>query len=448
MKIFIVGAGEVGTHLAKMLSKEEHDIILMDEKSTALEFAYDNNLEIMPIVGNPTSKQQLEMAGVEGSELFVAVLPEESRNLIACMLATQIGAHKAIARVSNSEYQSPENREYFGSLGVDDMVCPEALASKEIAAGLMIPWTRQYWSFFGGKLEMLAVQVLASSPLIDRPLLELKEHNEKYFHIVAILRDDETIIPTGQDVVKEDDIVFATTAPEHREQLRKSCGQEDVEVRRVIIMGGSRIAVRTARLLPSDWSIKIIERNYEKCVRLSEIVPENTLIIHGDGRDPELLRLEGLTKSQAFLALTSNSESNMLATLNAKRMGVYRSVAQIENIDYLDIAYQMGIGNLINRKLIAASSIFRYLLNADVTNAKTLTIGQNDILEVTIQEGSRLTKKPVKDLRLPRGVTFGGMMRDQEVCLVEGDTHFRAGDVVMVFSAQLSADALAKIIGK
>lgn len=444
MKIFIVGAGEVGTHLAKMLSKEYHDIILMDEEQERLSFAYDNNVEVLPRVGNPTSQRELKAAGAGESELFVAVLPEESRNIIACMLATQLGAKQTIARVSNSEYQQKDHLEYFRSLGIDDMVCPEALAAREIAAGLELPWTNQYWSLFSGKLELLAVRILSDSPLEGKKLLELGNLSEKYFHLVAIVRDGETIIPKGEDYVMAGDIVFATTSPQNRNQLRTFCGHPEVSVKRVIIMGGSRIAIRTTQLLPQDWSIKIIEKEYDKCLKLAEITPNNTLIIHGDGREPELLLTEGIKKSQAFLALTSDSENNMLATLNAKRMGVYRSVAQIENTDYLDIANQMGIDNLINRKLIAAASIFRYLLNMDVENAKMLTIGQSDILEIGVKEGTKLTKKPVKEMKLPQGITFGGMMRDGKVELVEGDTHFKAGDVVMIFSTQLPTEVIQK----
>lgn len=446
MKIFIVGAGEVGTHLARMLSRDYHDITLMDENPQRLEFAYDHSIEIMPIVGNPTSAEQLGKAGAGEAELFIGVLPEESQNLIACMLATELGALKTIARVNNSEYQAAPLNEYFAKLGIDDMVCPEALAANEISTSLKLPWTKQYWSFFGGKLEMLAVRIRPASPFIGKQLLELSEVNDKFFHIVAIVRGDDTIIPRGNDRILEEDIVIATLSPKDRKRLQLFCGQEEVEVKKVIIMGGSRIALRTALLLPDEWSVKIIELDYEKCLRLSEVVPENTLIIHGDGRDPELLKAEGLKKSQAFLALTSDSETNMLATLNAKRMGVYRSVAQIENIDYLEIANQMGIGNLINRKLIAAASIFRYLLNADNANAKTLTLGQSDVLEVTIKEGSKLTKHKVSEMKLPSGVTFGGLMRGENVTLVSGETHFQAGDVVMIFSSRIRANEMGKLL--
>lgn len=447
MRIFIAGAGEVGTHLAKLLSRENHDIVLMDQDPDRVEFAYDNSLEIMPVVGSPTSVQDLSHANAGKSELFIAVTPEESSNIVSCMLASKLGAAKTMARINNSEYQQPESIEYFKALGIDDMVYPESLASQEIVSSLKLPWTKQYWSIFDGHLDLVAVRVGPYSPLTGKKLMELSALEQKLFHIVSIIRDDETIIPTGEDVIHVNDIVLVTTEPQKLDTVRRYCGQQEIEVRKVIIMGGSRIAVRTAEHLPHDWSIKIIEKDYEKCKRLSEIVSENTLIIHGDGRDADLLRSEGIRSTQAFLSLTSNSESNMIATLNAKRLGVPRTVAQIENIDYLDMANQMGIGNLINKKIIAAAAIFRHLLQVDISSAKTLSVGQGDVLELQVKEGSRITKDQVRHLRLPRTVTLGGLMRDGKVMLVEGNTQIQAGDSVMVFSMDTPTAQIIKFFG-
>lgn len=444
MRIFIAGAGEVGTHLAKLLSHENHDIILMDEDSEKVEFAYDNSLEIMPVVGVPTSISQLKAAGAGSAELFIAVTPEESQNIVACMLASKLGALKTMARINNSEYQRPENINYFHSLGINAMVYPEALAADEIHAGLRLPWTRQYWTLFGGKLNMVAVRVGPESPLVGKKLLELGELDQKIFHVLAIVHDGMTMIASGADVIQANDIIYVTAEPSKLDEVRRYCGQEVINVQKIIIMGGSRIALKTIERLPSDLNIKLIEKDYEKCKKLSEIVPGNALVIHGDGRDPDLLKSEGIKNTQAFLALTSNSESNMLATLNAKRLGVPRSVAQIENIDYLDIASQMGIGNLINKKLIAAAFIFRHLLQVDVSNAKTLAIGKGDVFEIIVSPNSRVTKRSVRELKLPTSMTLGGVMRGGEVSLVSGDTQIQAGDVVMVFSTNISINHVMK----
>ena len=434
MKILIAGAGEVGTHLAELLATEAHDITLMDDSTERLAFVYDDGLEVLPVVGLPTSFDDLRRAGADKADLFIAVTPAESANIIASMLAKKLGAKKTLARINNSEYLLDHNRTYLESLGIDDMIYPESLAARQITDGLSLPWSKQYWRFFGGRLVMVAVRVVEASPLINKKLLELAELSEKIFHIVAIVRGSRTIIPRGNDEIEEGDVLFVTTDQANLNHVREYCGQEDVKVKRVIIMGGSRIAIKSAQYLPRDLNVKIIEKDYEKCKKLAEVVPDNTLIIHGDGRDPDLLIDEGIKKTQAFLALTSTSESNMLATINAKRLGVPLSVAQIENIDYLDIANEMHIGNLINKKLITAAVIYRYLLNVDLSDAKTLSIGQGDVLEIHVREKSRVTQATVSELHIPAGVTLGGLMRDGEMMLVEGKTEIVAGDTVMVFT--------------
>lgn len=434
MKVLIAGAGEVGTHLAKLLSHESHDITIMDESSENLEFALNDGLEIMTYVGIPTSFDALKAAGAADCDLFIGVTPEESSNIIACILATKLGAKQTLARINNSEYLKPQNRAYLKDLGVDDMIYPEALAATQIAESLSLPWSKQYWQFFNGKLVLVATRVVNSSPLIGKKLLELSDLSEKLFHIVAIVRSSHTIIPRGGDTIERDDVLFVTVRPKDLNQVREYCGQDEIKLKRVIIMGGSRIAIKTSQALPKDIYVKIIEKDYEKCKKLAEVVPDNTLIIHGDGRDPDLLIDEGIKKTQAFLALTGTSESNMIATINAKRLGVPLSVAQIENLDYLDIANEMKIGNLINKKLIAAAVIFRYLLKVDVSDSKTLSIGQGEVLEIHVREHSRVTLGQVKELNIPDGVTFGGLMRGGEVMLVEGNTKIIPGDTVMLFT--------------
>lgn len=447
MRILIFGAGEVGTHLAELLSHEDHDIILMDSNPDNLAFAYDNRLEVMPFVGQPNSFNDLMQAGADRADLFIAVTPEESANILACVFATKMGAKKTLARINNGEYFSPAYKSYLESIGVDDMIYPEALASSEIVSSLRLPWAKQYWSFFNDKLDLIAARVTKDSPLIHQQLVKLEKLTEKLFHVIAIVRDHHTIIPRGNDSIEENDILYLTAKPENLDKVRAYCGQKELTVHRVIIMGGSRIAVKTAQALPSHLNIKLIEQDYDKCMKLSEIVPENTLVIHGDGRDPDLLISERIKETEAFLALTSSSESNMLAVLNAKRLGVPISVCQIENLDYIDIANEMRIGNLINRKLLAASNIFRYLLNIDVSNAKTLAIGQGEVLEIRVRENSLITKKPVMELNIPKEITLGGLMRGDNVMLVEGKTEIKPGDMVMAFCHNATANDLNKLFG-
>ena len=431
MKILIAGAGEVGTHLAKMLSKEKHDIILMDSDDDKLAFAH-SGIEILPLTGNPTSLGDLEKAGIGKMDLFISVTPEETANITACILATRMGARKTFARINNYEYLLPKNKEFFERIGIDSMFYPEMLAAKEIVSTIRLPWTRQYWELQGG-LILIGVKIRANAPIVDKYLKELNDFSNKIFHVVAINRDNDTIIPGGEDRIQVGDIVYFTCAKEHIDEIRRQSGKQEPEVRNVLIMGGSRIAVRTSQYLPENIHIKIIETSKEKSVRLSEIVPNNVLIINGDASNADLLMQESIRDVQAFIALTENSSANILACLAAKRFGVQKTIAQIEKIDYIPMADRLDIGSVINKKLIAASHIYQFLLDADVSNVKCLTFANADVAELIARPGSRITRRKVKDLHLPKDMTLGGMIRDGEPMMVDGETQIQAQDHVVVF---------------
>ena len=431
MKIVIAGAGEVGTHLAKMLSQEKQDIILMDPNEERLNFT-NSSLEILPMVGNPTSIQDLEEAGIRKADLFVGVTPEETTNITACLLASKLGAHKTMSRINNYEYLLPKNKELFEKMGISSMIYPEMLAAREIVSAVKHPWTRHYWELFGGALILLGVKIRDNSRMVNKHLFELL-NEQKLYHIVAIKRQNETIIPRGADRIEAGDIVFFTTTKEHLEDVRLHAGKRNPEVKKVIIIGGSRIAIRTSQYLPNNIHVKVIETCKEKSYRIAESVPSNVMIINGDGRDTELLQQEGIQDAQAFVALTENSSTNILACLAAKRAGVFKTIAKIENIDYIPLAENMDISSVINKKLIAASHIYQLLLDADVSNVKCLTFANADVAELVARPNSKITRKQVKDLNLPKDLTLGGMIRDGKPMMVKGDTHIQANDHVVVF---------------
>ena len=430
MKIIIGGAGEVGTHLSKMLAREKQDIILMDQSEERLNFS--SNAEVMTVVGNPTSIQDLQMAGIKNADIFIGVTPEESTNMTACMLATNLGATKTIARVSNEEYFLPKNLEFFEKLGVDSLICPETLAAQEIVSALKKPWTRQWWELCGGALILIGVKVRDNAAIVDKYLYDLSKE-EKIYHIVAIKRDNQTIIPGGKDQVKSGDILFFTTTREHIDVVKNLSGKDDINVNKVTIMGGSQIALKVAEQLPGNLRIKILEKNKGKSFKLAEKVGNNVMIIHGDGRDTDLLTQENIKSCDAFLALTDNSEANVLACLTAKTFGVQKTVAKIENIDYIQMAEKLDIGTVINKKLIAASHIYQFLLDADVSNVKCLAFANADVAELIAHSNSKITRKPVKDLKLPKDMTLGGLIRDGVPQIIEGDTLIQDGDHVVVF---------------
>ena len=443
MKIIIAGAGNVGTHLAKLLSREKQDIILMDddeEKLTAL----SSNFDLLTVTASPSSISGLKEVGVKEADLFIAVTPDESRNMTACMLATNLGAKKTVARIDNYEYLLPKNKEFFQKLGVDSLIYPEMLAAKEIVSSMRMSWVRQWREFCGGALILIGTKMREKAEILNIPLYELGGPNIPY-HVVAIKRGTETIIPRGDDVIKLHDIVYFTTTRKYIPYIRKIAGKEDyADVRNVMIMGGSRIAVRTAQYVPDYMQVKIVDNDINRCNRLTELLDDKTMIINGDGRDMDLLIEEGLKNTEAFVALTGNSETNILACLAAKRMGVEKTVAEVENIDYIGMAESLDIGTVINKKMIAASHIYQMMLDADVSNVKCLTFANADVAEFTVPAGAKITKHFIKDLGLPKGTTIGGMIRNGEGVLVTGDTLIQPGDHVVVFCLSMMIKKIEK----
>lgn len=443
MKIIIAGAGAVGTHLAKLLSGEKQDIILMDENEERLS-RMESNFDLMTVNVSPTSISGLKEAGVAGADLFIAVTPDESRNMTACMLATSLGAKKTVARIDNYEYLLPKHKEFFAKLGVDSLIYPEMLAAKDIVDAVKMSWIRQWWEFAGGALILIGTKMRSTAEILDVPLHELGGRNIP-FHIVAIKRGNDTIIPRGDDTIQLNDIVYFTTTKKYIPYIRKISGKEHyADIRNVMIMGGSRIAVRATQYMPDYMKVKIIESNLSRCNRLTELVDDDVMVINGDGRDMDLLLEEGIKNTEAFVALTDSSETNILACLAAKRMGVTKTVAEVENVDYINMAESLDIGTVINKKFIAASHIYQMMLDADVSNVKCLTIANADVAEFIVKPGSRITKCAIKDMGLPKGATIGGLIRNGEGILVTGNTIVQPDDHVVVFSLEMMIKKLEK----
>lgn len=449
MRIVIAGAGEVGTHLAKMLSTEEQNIILMDPDPKKLE-RLCSRLEILPIEGSPTLLADLERAYVEGADLFVAVTPEESTNVMACMLAKRVGARHTIARISNADYLGSEYSTLMEDLGIDSMIYPEELAANEIAAITENPWARQYLTLFNGALALVAVKVRQGAPIVDRYLREipqlLQKDEEKYFHVVAINRDFSTIIPRGDTHIEVNDLVYFTCAVDHLDIVRRLTGKHSPNVRRVLIMGASPVALRSIEKISPEVKISLIESNKEKCLRLSQTLPSNVEIYHGDGRDPELVQEAGIEDSQVFIALTENSETNVLTCLSAKRFDVYQTIAKEENIDYIPLAYRLDTGTLINKKLLAAGYIYRTLLGLETGQVTCLSlVNKAEVIELVARRDSKIIGQKVKDLQLPHNMTFGGMIRNGRPSMIDGETVLQPYDHVVIFYYDLSLNQLKEL---
>ena len=429
MKIVIAGAGDVGTHLAKMLSGEEQDIIVIDNDESRLASLESYNL--LTVHGSAVSFSTLKSVGMGSCGLFIAVTPFETRNIIACSIAKKLGAKRTVARIDNSEFLRKEHTGYFTSLGVDSLIYPEYLAGKEIVTALRKTWVRNWFELFDGQLIVVGVKIRANSPLCGKRLREVTTVS-RYLHVSAIKRNRETIIPHGDDSVLENDIVYIATMRQYIDHVMTVCGKEDIPVDKVLVMGGGDIAVQLAQMAQDRVSIKIIEEDRELCEKLAESLP-GCSIVCGDARDTDLLEEEGVSDYDVFVALTASSEANILGCMMAKEHGVRKTIAQVENLQFISQAEMLNIGTVINKKPIASSHIFQIMLDNDVTNAKCLALADAEVAEFVVKDGSKVTKSPVKDLRLPYGMTIAGLVRDGHGELVTGNTLLRPGDHIVVF---------------
>lgn len=431
MKVVIAGAGEVGTYLAQMLSNENHDIVLLDDDNQKLE-RIANQIDLLTITGAANSIDDLKSAGIGKADLFIAVTPYESRNVLACILAKDLGAAKTLARINNAEYLRKVNKPKFLEMGVDELIYPETLAAKEIVASVKQPGARVTQEFSGGKLILFGIKIRDNASIVNKTLSDIAQTNTG-FRAVAITRANDTIIPKGKDMILAGDIVYFVTTPNSMLDLYDKAGKEYFGVKNIMFLGGSRIAQKTIEKLQDQFNIKVIEQNKERCQQIADRF-SNILVINGDGRNLELLKEEGIEKMDAFVAVTGNSEANILTCQLAKKMGVKRTVAEIENVDFISLAEQVGIGTVINKKFIAASFIYRFSMTSEISSIKCLSSTDAEVIELIACAGSKATTRTVKDLDFPDNAKIGGIIRGDQGFIATGDTQIKEGDRVVIFA--------------
>lgn len=444
MKIVIAGAFAIGTFLARLLSRNKEELTVIDEDEGRLE-KIGSDYDLLTLQGSPSSVQTLKEAGADHADLFIAVTPNENENINSCIIARALGARKTVAMVNDVEYMECSVHDLYVSLGVDELIYPETLAARDIINGLKMSWVRQRWDVHDGALIMLGIKLREACTILNQPLRDLCGPDDPY-HVVAIKRGEETIIPGGNDELQCYDLAYFMTTREYIPYIRKIVGKETyVDVKDVMFMGGGVTAVRALKTLPKYMRAKVLEVDYARCEQLNQLLTDNTLVINGDARDLSLLTEEGIKSTQAFVALTGNAEANILACLTAKRLGVRKTVAMVENMDYVNMAESLDIGTIINKKAIAASRIYQLMLDADVMNVTFLMSANADVAEFIPKEGSRVTLREVKDLGLPQGTTIGGLVRNGVGMLVSGNTRIQAGDSVVVFCHNINMKKLEKL---
>lgn len=444
MKIIISGAYAIGRYLARLLSHSKEELVVIDIDEDRLA-RIGSDYDLMTLQGSPSSVKVLKQAGIENTDLFIALTPNEEENINSCIIAHALHAKKTVAQVNDEEFMIDSVRDMYRDLGVDQLIYPDILAARDIINGLKMSWVRQRWDVHDGALVMLGIKLREECKVLNQPLYKLCGPEDPY-HIVAIKRGNETIIPGGKDVLECFDLAYFMTTPQYIPYIRKIVGKEKyVDVKNVMFMGGGTTAVRALQNLPKYMGAKIFEVNADRCEELNDLLDSNVLVIHGDARDVSLLIDEGIRNTEAFVALSGNAEANILACLAAKRLGVRKTVAMVENVDYVSMAESLDIGTIINKKAIAAGRIYQLMLDADVLNITFIMSANADVAEFVPKEDSRVTRKPVKDLGLPKGITIGGIVRNGEGMLVSGNTQIQAGDSVVVFCHDVNLKKIEKL---
>ena len=439
MKIVIAGAGEVGSHLAKMLSVEANDITVIDSRQERLD-ALSASTDVITVVGNPSAIDVLQDAGVANADLFIAVYPSDSQdvNIVSAMLAKKLGSKKATARIDNEEYLSYENKYLFTEMGIDLMFYPEKIAAGEIIDLLKRTATTDSMDFARGKLQIAVFKLEESSALLGMTMAEFSAvaNNQGHsFRVVAIARGNDTIIPRFDTKFKYHDLVFIISKRDGMEMLMKYIGKKDIEIKNVMILGGSPIGEIVARNISKQMeTVKLIEMNKEKCLELSEKLPDNVIVVNGDGRNSDMLIEESIKDFDAFVAVTNSSETNILACVAAKRLGITRTIAEVENIEYIRLAESMGVDAIINKKLITAGRIYKFTLSIKVRFIKYMSGTNAEVLEYIVAPETAITKHMLKDMNFPKNAIIGGIIRGNEAIIAVGDTQIQAYDRVAVFA--------------
>lgn len=432
MKIIIAGAGEVGFHLAKMLTNEAQDLYIIDQNIERLQYV-QNHIDVIGIKGDATSLGVLKEAKISSCDLLIAATSIEEINMLICMIGKKLGAKKTIARLTNYETSLNELETFFKEMGVDTIISPVELASKEIQRLVNQSLFTDDYEFENGKLSVFGIAIGNNSQLINKSIVDTSYLNpNQSFKPLVFLRQGKTLMVQADSVLKENDIVYFIATPDGIKEVTNICGQDCYEIKNIMILGASRIAVLTAELLEKKYNVTLIEENKIRAEEVAEKL-KKTLVINADGRDVSILEEENIDDMDAFIALTGNSETNIITSLVAKSHGVRKTIARVENMDYINLSQNIGIDTLINKKIIAANEIIKYIRKGEVQAIANLHGVDAEIIEFKVKANTKITSKPLRELKLPKSVNVAGIIRNNKGFIPFGDFQIQEGDKAVVF---------------
>ena len=444
MDIIIAGDGEVGLHLAEALVRDNHNITIVDPHEELLKMV-ESHSDLMTITGDSTSTSVLRRANISRSDLVISVLHDEHINLLTAIIAKKLGAKKVIARVNTMENLSPEVWRMYQDLGIDGLVSPEDIAAQEIISLLKQNASLETYDFSGGKLQLFMVKLEQEAEIIGKSVEEVTEQYQHIdFRIAAIHRRQNTFIPQNDTVFQLADMVYVVTKPHAIKDIIRLSGKKQINVHNVMIVGGGRVGRITAKRLENDLNIKILENDKGRCADLTNILSK-ALVVHADARNLDILEEEGIANMDAFIAVTDNTETNILTCLQAKTFGVKKTIALVENIDYIDISQNIGIDSIINKKLIAASYMVRYTLGAKVSSMKCLSGIDADIVEFEVRQGAAVTRKMIGKLDMPTDAIICGIVRDGESYIATEEFEIQTDDRVVVLALPNAIPAVERL---
>lgn len=443
MKIIIAGAGDLGSHLAKLLSSESHDIYLLDQNEERLN-TISSQIDVFTIAGDAKSVEIMEQKLISSCDLLIAVTSSEETNMLICILGKKLGAKRTIARINDVNIIKENKEHFYNELGIDTLISPTYLASLEIQRLVNQSAFTDDIEFDNGKLTVFGISLSENSNLINKTVRESADLNPNLsFKPLALHRDDLTLIVNGETVLKENDIVYFISLKDSIPNIIKLCGKNNFKIKDVMIIGGSRIGINTAELLENDFRVTLVEKDKVTCQQMANTLKE-TLIINIDGHDVKMLEEEGLTEIDALISVTADSEMNIMTSLVGKSHGIKKTIARIENFDYINLSQSIGIDTLINKKIIAADNIFKFVRKGNVSLVANLHGTDAEIIEFIVKDGSKITKSPINKLNFPNSSKIAGVIRNGIPIIPFGDFHLKENDKTIVFSLTESIQKIEK----
>ena len=445
MRIVIIGAGEVGFHVAKALSQEDHDITVIDIDSVKCKRASES-LDVIVIEGNGASPRNLSEANVQEADYVLCLTRVDEVNLIASQQAKELGAKKVIARLRNQQYTTRDSIIKPEKFGIDHVIHPEREACREIVKLVHHSYATQVMEFEGGRMQTIGIRLDESSPVMGKTVREICDEDRDFrFGIVTVIRAGESRVPWSDFVFEKDDIAYFIVKKEHLYSLMYMLGKEATETHSVVILGGSKIGRSIAEELQSELSVRLIEEKREKAEWLASNLKQ-TMVLHGDGTDVELLKAENINEADSFISVTESEQTNLLSGMLAHHLGVKQTVIHLSTTEYMPIVQEIGLGAVISKNMSTVNSILKFISSSQTeTPITTFDEIDVDVIEFSPEPNSKVTTLPLQDIKFPEDSIVGVINHHGQLSIARGSSQLTDEDTVLVFAKSSAVSTLRKL---